>query len=265
VLITKIRTNLRIICILTAVFVSGCIPQSSVEAPTPSPFQLTQTAPTPPPTFLPTLPSIPPATLTPTPVFIGQIEDLEFEDDFSTKRAWILGEDSAGASSITNEQLIIAIRQAGLFRLVRSPAPELADFYASVEVQAQVCNSGDEYGLVFRLSPNDEHYRFGISCDGEARVYRFLRQDPRAILFTPYNSAIIAGPSAPNQIGVLARGNQFHFFVNEVEIFHTLDNSISIGSFGLFVRTGAGQQATILFDDFQLWSLTPNALATDTP
>ncbi len=129
-----------------------------------------------------------------------------------------------------------------------------------IEVRSEICENGDEYGLIVRVggggSPTqDSHYRFLITCEGAIRASRFLSGAEAPILPITPSAAVLAGAPAVNRIGVSAIGDVFRFFVNDMQVVQLEDGEIPSGKIGLMVRARRGAQTTISFDDFRVWDL----------
>jgi hypothetical protein len=99
--------------------------------------------------------------------------------------------------------------------------------------------------------------RFMLYCDGGAKVSRFI-QDSKSILI-PKTETFVVFPGSPadNRLGIWASGDEFRFYINEIEVFSTRDNKIASGKLGLIVQTGDTGLTTISFDGLTVWSLIP--------
>lgn len=250
---------------LVCLMLWGC-----VSLQTPAPSNSTPAQATPSPTFdFPTL--IPTTTLTsaptssPTPPPVLGIGDLLYYANFESSQSWDLRATDRGGSSIYDGQLNLAVRQQNSFFFIRVPAPEQDDFYFEVNLRSDVCEDGDEYGIMFRLGPLYNHYRFSLTCEGLARVSRIL-DDQEVVLIPPTETyAVFPGLRIENHLAVWASGTQFRFFINDQEVFSIQDKELEAGGFGLFVRSRRSQQTTVSFDDVALHALQPPPTATVNP
>ncbi len=245
---------------------AGCAVRTPVPTPTTWP---TQPAPVPTPSLaFPTLQPTP--TWTPLPLPSPATTaglDLGaslYSDDFSQVGDWDLGEDPSGATSITNGQLTLAVRQAGAFRLAKSPARPSADFFLQVTLHPELCSPGDVFGVAFRIGTNDQHYRFGLTCEGGAQVFRFSNGILVSLGSLAASNAVIPGPDVSNRMGVAMEGERLRLFVNDIQVVSTHDASLAQGGFGLFARAAGGQQLTVSFDDLEIWHLASPAASTPT-
>jgi hypothetical protein len=187
-----------------------------------------------------------------------------YADDFSQEGDWNLGEDLSGATSIADGHLTLAVRQAGAFRLAKSPAQAGADFFFQVSVNPELCSPGDVFGVAFRIGANDQHYRYGLTCEGGVRAFRFSPGDSASLALLEASNAIIPGPDVTNRLGVSMEGERMRFFVNDIQILSTHDAALTQGGFGLFVRAAGGQQLTVSFDDLEIWHLVSTGAGTPT-
>lgn len=208
----------------------------------------------------------PPAdpTQTPLPDHEAGLAAPLFEDDFSRDTGWSTGSSSRGAISRLNDQLVVAVRGPGAALASLSPVPALADLLVSVEVRTEICDSGDEFGLMVRTrSPNgsveparDSHYRFMLTCEGAVRASRFIAGSEAALIPITQTFDAIPGAPALNRLAVSAEGNQLRFFINDMEVFEIRDGELLDGSIGLIVRARSSLQTTVAFDNFRVWDLS---------
>jgi len=261
----RVISKVMLMCLLSLIL-WGCTSLQPPAASNPTPTQ--QTTPSPTfdfPTLIPTATSTSAPTSSPTPPTLLGIGDLLFFANFESSQSWDLRETDRGGSSIYNGQLNLAVRQPNSFFFIRAPAPEQDDFYFEVNIRSDVCEDGDEYGIMFRLGPLYNHYRFSLTCEGLARVSRVL-DDQEVVLIPPTETyAVFPGLRIENHLAVWASGTQFRFFINDLEVFSIQDREIDSGGFGLFVRSRRSQQITISFDDVALHAIQPLPTATVNP
>lgn len=210
------------------------------------------------PTFAPTSTLTPAPTLSPTPDVLSKLGAMVFTDDFSVNRGWPLGEAATGGTSLQNERLVVAVRQSRQFRIAARDEPHLADFYAEVQLRTELCSSGDEFGILFRMNDLGEHYRYTLSCEGTIRVRRVLLDGSRALVPPEVSPAAFPGAPALNQIAVWALADRFRLFVNGVEILQARDGSLTSGRLGFYVRAGRDGQTTVSFDDLLVREIVPD-------
>lgn len=264
------RTRLKVASAAATIFItvlalSGCISASPLPTPTP-----TQAAPTATPTFIiPTL--IPTATFTPepepspTPDLLTGLGDLIFEDSFYRNLGWDIGQSEVGGASLVEERLSLAVRRSNNFYFIQSPAPTTTDFFLEVTVRSEVCSDGDEFGVMFRDRGMGEHYRFALTCDGNARVSRVLAEGEIVLVPLTQTYAMFPGLLVDNRIAIWASGNQFRFYINDLEVFSARDRVLPSGKLTFFVRSRRSSQTTVSFDDFTVRALLPTPTPTEPP
>jgi hypothetical protein len=241
---------------------AACVPLAPSPTATRTALPSTATATVAFPTLQPSATLPRPPTATATRDVLAGLADLLLFEDFQSDTGWPLGSSTAGAVSLRAGRLVISIRQPEEFRLAIGPAPETQDFYARVDVRAEICNPGDEFGLAFRANGVGEHYRLTISCTGELRLRRVLADESRALLPPAVDPAVFPGAPAHNTLAVWAHRSEFRLYVNGIEVAHARDGVLPSGRIGFFVRAGRAGQATIAFDDLAVYSLSPSARAS---
>jgi len=241
---------------------AGCLPQAAA-APTATPALSPQPSRPPPfPTPLASATPTPPPSPTPTPDISTGLGEVLFQDDFAQDRGWTLRAGQGGAVSLLPGRLVVAVHNPGAMLFSLSPAPATADFYLEAELRTELCGQEDEFGLMVRVLPNLDHYLFSLTCDGQARVSRFVSGQEAALVPLTRTGAALPGAPAVNRLAVLARGDQFYFLVNEVEVFSLREASLSSGGFGLAARSRRSPQVTVSLLSFSLRALRPAATPT---
>lgn len=177
-----------------------------------------------------------------------------FQDDFSADRGWQLAQGSTGAISLLAQRLVIAVHGPGATLYSLSPAPEQTDLTVEVDVRSEICDAGDEFGLMVRARSLEVHYRFTLSCDGMLRASRFDDGGEAALAPSTPTDAAFSGAPAVNHLSLEAVGNRMRFAVNQIQVLEVTDSRIPSGGVGLIVRARRGSQTTISFDNFSLWA-----------
>ena len=255
------------ICFGMTLLLCSCLPVITPITPTPLTFS-TQVIPSATfayPTISPTDTRIPDPSRTPTPSSLREFGEVIFEDDFSQDRGWELREVERGAISLQSDHLVIAVRQANSFLYSLLPTFIQDNYFLEIELRADLCQSGDEFGLMFRVNQDFEHYRFAINCEGGARAVRILSGASRSLVALSEFPSIISGPMSTNRLSLMASGDTFRFWINGLEVFNARDITLSEGAFGLFVRSGRGNQVTISFDNLSVREIPPVPVLTTTP
>jgi hypothetical protein len=185
-----------------------------------------------------------------------------FSDDFSRELDWIAAELAPGGLSVSDDRLIMSVRQSNSLYMAISPTDPVTNAYLEVEVRPELCSTNDEFGLVFRVNEGFEHYRFTLTCQGEARVIGVIDGTERVLIPNSSSTAIFPGLYLSNRLGVLMENDQFRFFINGEEVFSDRDLSLTNGRVGLLVRARQSGQTTASFDDFTIRGLQPIPTST---
>jgi hypothetical protein len=258
-------TRTRWFLLVCALALSGC-GSTPPASPTASPTQVPSPTPTIAfPTLIPTATVTPLASPTTSPDLGAGAGPLLFQASFAPDEGWLLSSDADGAASLSGGSLVIAVSRPGASRYVQVPMPPAADFLVETTIRADLCEAGDEVGLLFRTGAKEEHYRCTLSCSGVARMTRVLGASA-AILAGPSDaSSAIPGSPAENRLAVLARGQTFTFFVNGVEVLQSRDSQLASGGFAVFVRSASQGQTTAAITSLSVRALQPATTATLTP
>jgi hypothetical protein len=239
---------------------TACIPQPEPQ-PTPT------TTPVPPTvTFTPTIVWSPPtATFTPYPTLeLLPTEDLRpgigallFQDDFSDPDAWSLSTSIAGSVALGLNELTIAIGAEDTYLYSLRKDWLLSDFYLELTASPSMCRDLDEYGILLRVSPELDFYRFSLSCDGQMRldrIYHGAASSPQ-----PWMLSGAVPPGAPSmaRLGVWAVGSEMRFFVNDRYQFTVRDPLLVSGGVGGFARSTVDWPVTVNFSDLAVYTLNP--------
>ncbi|MEJ2551586.1 MAG: hypothetical protein P8Z42_06425 [Anaerolineales bacterium] len=153
---------------------------------------------------------------------------------------------------------------------------DAADFYADFLVyNGDQCVSGDTAGFVFRGHKDADYgLMFGISCGGEyfigftavpgsdGVIFDFSEAgviDPTARTLYP-SDLIQPGPGAVNRVGVMARGDDIDFYINgkwvaNRSVANYTPGVFVHGNFALYLGTAQKPNASVSFDDFNIWYL----------
>ncbi len=246
-----------------ALAASACMPAVAVLPPLPSstplPATLTPTATFVwfPPTATHTPFPTPAAVDTPTPTLAPSHGELIFKDDFSSLKLWSLGRGPAGSTAITQNELTVAVSKPGGYLYSLRQGSSLTNFYAELTASPSLCRGQDEYGLLLRVASTSAFYRFSLSCDGQARLDRYL--SGRASSPQPWTASGAIPPGAPSssRLAVLANGKEMQFYVNGEFLFTVNEPSIPSGGLGVFARSAGDTPITVNFSDLEVYKLAP--------
>jgi len=219
-------------------------PQILTETPTPTPtivwFPPTQTY-TPYPT--------PTVVITPTVNIKPDFNEILIYDDFSDPSFWSQSRSSVGNVTVSNNELTIAISQPKGYLLSLRQQTILNDFYAEVTSSPSICRASDEYGMLIRVTPNNDFYRFSLTCDGQTRLDKYYNGVASTRQPLIYSSEVPPGAPSVSQLGVWIKGKEMNFFINDIFQFSVIDPSITSGTIGLFARAAGDGAVTVNFSE----------------
>jgi hypothetical protein len=226
-------------------------------APTPTP---TATS-TPTPTETPTRTSTPTVTQTFTPSRTPTQSYLDWPvvlsdsfDDNSNK--WYVGKENddylKGTVSITDGQYLVDITAVkGVFWSLPPTVRNLSNFYLTVEVEMKTGPASSDHGLAFRINSNNKYY-FSISPDNQDYSFQVLNNGSWTTLIDWTDSSQI-NTTGSNQVGVLAKGTSFSFFINGEMVDQVEDSTLTTGKVGVGLSlANAGDKVQIAFDNFEV-------------
>jgi hypothetical protein len=248
-----------VITILLIFLLGACSPIS-----TPS-ILPTETAILPTSTATPTVIWFPPtATLTPFPTrgvtptvdMLPNIGQLIFEDDFSDASAWSLSHTDLGSVALGKNELTIAIGESAAYMFSVREQPILTDFYLEITASPTLCRDLDEYGLLLRVSPSLDYYRFSLSCNGQVRLDRLYGGQASSPQPWLMSGAVPPGAPSTSRLGVWAVGSEMRFFVNGGYQFSVNEPVLSSGGVGVFVRSTSDNAVTVNFSDLVVYEVT---------
>jgi hypothetical protein len=234
---------------------SGCrvtfAPAAPTETPTPAPTA-TATIQWFPPT--PTASPFPTPNATPTPDLRPGIGELLLEDDFSDESFWTTGRDDDGVVMVSGGTIYLGLNAERSYLYSTRISPVFRDFYAEITASTTLCRNEDEYGLLIRGLDGD-HYRFALSCDGRAKVDRYLGAGLSRQAGWAQNQAVPSLAPASTRLAVWASGSQLHFFVNDLFLFSVNDTQLFRGTLGVYVHTAGSGDVAVSFSDLQVWAV----------
>jgi hypothetical protein len=176
-------------------------------------------------------------------------------DTFDNANNWTLINNDYTVWEIKNGSLAITGLQAGdIDRWGMSKHPPVKDFY--LEIKAKTggkCRAFDAYGVIVRAPDSDAGYVFGLSCNGEYRLYKWDGIDFKGIQgFTP-SKYIHTGPFATNRLGIMARGDSLKLYANGHLLGEFSDPYYTEGMFGLYVGPLYTAKFRVMIDEIALW------------
>lgn len=118
--------------------------------------------------------------------------------------------------------------------------PAVKDGYFETTFTSPNCSGKDRFGLVIRWDESQEFYFMGVTCDGTWGFSRYTKDHTIHNIIEYQSSTALKPIAETNRIGILAKGNQFEFFINTINVGSTTDDNLpNPGTFG-FVSMSAG-------------------------
>lgn len=241
--------------LLSACFSSAepaLIPSPTAPPPTQTP---TATVVWFPPTATPTLP--PTAVVTPTVDLRPQIGPLIFEDRFTNGENWVLAQNDFSSIAFGKNELTIAIAQPKLYLYTLRNNPQLSNFYLEMTLWPNLCHGEDEYGVLFRVTPNLDFYRLALTCNGQLRLDRFFQGKAAVPYPKTFSGAVPPGAPSSVPIAIYAAQKEITVFINHQFQFTLAESVIPTGIIGLFARSVSSSAVTVNFSDLAVYEILP--------
>ena len=246
--------------ILLILFSTACAAEPTLEV-LPTATQATLSA-----TITPTVIWFPPTntpTAFPTPIVTPTVDmrpalgKILFEDDFSQANAWTTGQSTDGSVALGKNELTIAIAETNAYLYSIREEPALSDYYLEITANTSLCRGLDEYGVLFRVSPAMDYYRFSLSCDGQVRLDRVVNGQASSPQPWMMSGAVPPGAPSSTLIGIAAMGDELSFFVNGHFQFSVHDPLLSVGGVGVFARSANKMAVTVNFSQLVIYAIIP--------
>jgi len=126
----------------------------------------------------------------------------------------------------------------------------VTDFYLSVEARNAGGNPDAQYGLILRNNEGSYYY-LEMSDPNLLRFMVSIQGDWDTLI--PQTEVASLRPGESNRLTVVAQGERFLFFANDLYVGETFDGRIAEGQNGLAIGLSEpGEETTIVFDNFEL-------------
>ena len=245
-------------------FITACNPPSS---PLPLEPTLTFTPPVPTATFTatpvwfpptPTTTPLPTATFSITPTLDTRPSygSLVFSDDFTKPELWALGRSPSGAVALGKSEISLAPQQPRSYLYSLRSETVLADFYLEITASPSICRGADEYGLMVRVVSSQDFLRFGLNCQGEARLDRISGGQASSPHPPTLSGAVPPGAPSVSRLAVWAYGREIRFYANGQFLFSARDTTLLRGSLGVFARAAGPEAVTVNFSQLTVYEAT---------
>ncbi len=241
------------------------VPDPTAEAPTeilPEPTETEAVAPTPEPeptatnTPEPTATATTAPTATPEPVAgdpVAQLGEPDFLEDFANAGGWPY-EDDWFLITVSGGQLHAYSKGTPYWSSWYTTYPEVKDAYFETTITRPNCSGQDRFGLVFRWDESQEFYYMGVTCDG-TWGFSFYTRNNQIINILDYQTSDAFNPAnEANRIGVLAKGDQFEFFINGIKVGSATDDRLDDpGTFGFISMSTGTVNLKTSVDKLEYW------------
>jgi len=231
-------------CACTAVPTSTLIPTDTESPPSAT---ITPTIIWFPPTATST--PFPSPIITPTVDMRPNLGRILLEDDFSDPNAWTLNQSPSGSMALGKNELTIAIGEMNAYLFSLREEPVFTDFYLEITASPNLCKDLDEYGVLFRVSPTIDYYRFSLSCNGQVRLDRVSGEQASSPQPWLLSGAVPPGAPSSSRLGIAAIGAEMSFFVNGQYQFSVHDPLLTSGGVGVFARSTNKMAVTVNFSN----------------
>jgi hypothetical protein len=177
------------------------------------------------------------------------------EDNFNDPTAWTLNQSDLGSVALGKNELTIAIGETPAYLFSVRAAPILTDFYLEITAEPNLCRDQDEYGVLVRVSPNLDYYRFSLSCNGQVRLDRVIAGQASSPQPWMLSGSVPPGAPSSSLIGIAAQGTKMDFFVNGQYQFSVHDPELASGAVGVFSRSTKNMVVTVNFSNLIVYEL----------
>jgi len=208
-----------------------------------------------PPTETPT--PFPTPVVTPTEDIRPNTGDILFEDDFSSRTGWTLTHSQTGSVAYGKNELTIAIGETNAYLFSVHEQPIFSDFYLEITAEPNLCKDLDEYGVLIRVTPTIDYYRFSLSCNGQMRLDRVSGGQASSPQPWMLSGAVPPGAPSSSRLGISAEGEEMSFFVNGQYQFSIHDPQLTSGGVGVFARSTNNTAVTVNFSDLIVYEINP--------
>jgi hypothetical protein len=206
----------------------------------------------------------------PTPEPLPGVGSLLFEDDFSAAALWDVNTSGTASAQVEANHLTLAVASGPLRIDSLRSEPSLGDFYAQVTANVNLCQGDDQYGLLLRVAPGGNYYRFILACNGNLRLER-VRSGAAEVLqnWIPSGDVPPGGP-AEVRIGIWASGAELRFLLNDRLQISLRDPVSRSGRLGFFAYASGATPVIVSFSRLEVYAVayispTPTRSPTRTP
>jgi eukaryotic-like serine/threonine-protein kinase len=125
--------------------------------------------------------------------------------------------------------------------------PNFSDFTFQVQMNILKGTGG---GILFRATGSTGYY-FRISKDGNYGLFACVGSGCSRMLIHGFSSAISQGQRDPNILAIVAKGDHFELYVNDIRVNDTYDTGSLHGQLGVVAEVGS----EVVFSDLKVWTV----------
>ena len=195
-------------------------------------------------------------TATPEPVVgdpVSQLSEPDFLEDFANAGGWPY-EDDWFLITVSGGQLHAFSKGTPYWSSWYTTYPEVKDAYFETTITRPNCSGQDRFGLVIRWDESQEFYYMGVTCDG-TWGFSFYTKDNQIINILDYQTSDAFKPAnETNRIGIMAKGNQFDFYINGIKVGSAADDRLDDpGTFGFLSMSAGTVNFKTSVDKLEYW------------
>ncbi len=240
------------------------------EEPTVEPTAAPTDAPTDTPTAEPTSTPEPTATATaeptntptpeptPEPTFVvatPELSDPIFLDFFVDGGFWDLSETASSSVVVEDGQFKYIQKDPNTFSL-RLKAKTAQDFFVQVKADVEAtCGFEDKIGIAFRVQNSSNYYAFVIDCTRKFRVMKVENGNVNWLTDWTFSRHIRYPVNRQHALGVEAKGSNFTFYIDGIEVYSMQDDAFASGQFGLWVGSRVTRNLTVRYSEMEAYLL----------
>lgn len=170
-------------------------------------------------------------------------------DDFSDNELWQTNTGDAGTVAYETNALSLAVA-GGRNTLTSLSTHELpSDFYLEINLDAQMCSSEDQFGLILWNDSSSGTFRVWFSCAGEVMLDRVLPSGTTVLQKWQAARKFQINSPATNRVGIRSQNNSVEVYVNDTHQFTYSPLNKLNGALGVIAQSGGEHAMTIRVSD----------------
>ena len=187
--------------------------------------------------------------------------EILYDESFGSEASWYVGEAENSEWWLGEGKYHVLVKGTnslsvdhGYSSWRRGVGP-FGNFLFLVDTEQISGPENNGYGIQFRMQDGDNYYRFRISGDGWAKFDKNVA-GVRTTLRSWEETPLVNKGNAANQIGVLAEGSTFTFYINGDVLYTETDTSFASGYIGLSViKYDSQSDLHVTFDNLIIQAL----------